>query len=240
MKLPIIQGTIRRRILVNYRVDPAIMRRHLPPAFRPKLHAGSAIAGICLIRLESIRPKGFPAALGISSENAAHRIAVTWNDGDQEKEGVFIPRRDTGSTLNHIAGGRVFPGEHHLADFRVSDTGAAIDFEMRSRDGEVAVQLRGRIGEALPTGSQFKSLTEASSFFESGSIGYSVTKDSRRLDGIFLRTKTWKMQTLDVDEVQSSYFADERRFPVGSVNFDCALIMRDIEHEWQSEPDLYA
>ncbi len=240
MKLPIIQGTIRRRILVNFRVDPVVMQRHLPPAFKPKLHAGSAIAGICLIRLESIRPKGLPAALGISSENAAHRIAVTWNDGDQEKEGVFIPRRDTGSTLNHLAGGRVFPGEHHLADFRVSDTGAAIDFEMRSRDGEVAVQLRGRIGEALPTGSQFKSLAEASSFFESGSIGYSVTKDSRRLDGIFLRTKTWKMQTLDVDDVQSSYFADERRFPVGSVNFDCALIMRDIEHEWQSEPDLYA
>ena len=240
MKLPIIQGTIRRRILVNFRVDPVVMQRHLPPAFKPKLHAGSAIAGICLIRLESIRPKGFPAALGISSENAAHRIAVTWNDGDQEKEGVFIPRRDTGSTLNHLAGGRVFPGEHHLADFRVSDTGAAIDFEMRSRDGEVAVQLRGRIGEALPTGSQFKSLAEASSFFESGSIGYSVTKDSRRLDGIFLRTKTWKMQTLDVDDVQSSYFADEKRFPVGSVNFDCALIMRDIEHEWQSEPDLYA
>lgn len=240
MKLPIIQGTIRRRILVNFRVDPVVMQRHLPPAFKPKLHAGSAIAGICLIRLESIRPKGLPAALGISSENAAHRIAVTWNDGDQEKEGVFIPRRDTGSTLNHLAGGRVFPGEHHLADFRVSDTGAAIDFEMRSRDGEVAVQLRGRIGEALPTGSQFKSLAEASSFFESGSIGYSVTKDSRRLDGIFLRTKTWKMQTLDVDDVQSSYFADEKRFPVGSVNFDCALIMRDIEHEWQSEPDLYA
>jgi uncharacterized protein YqjF (DUF2071 family) len=240
MKLPIIQGTIRRRILVNFRVDPVVMQRHLPPAFKPKLHAGSAIAGICLIRLESIRPKGLPAALGISSENAAHRIAVTWNDGDQEKEGVFIPRRDTGSTLNHLAGGRVFPGEHHLADFRVSDTGAAIDFEMRSRDGEVAVQLRGRIGEALPTGSQFKSLAEASSFFESGSIGYSVTKDSRRLDGIFLRTKTWKMQTLDVDDVQSSYFADEKRFPVGSVNFDCSLIMRDIEHEWQSEPDLYA
>ena len=239
MKLPVIQGTIRRRILVNYRVDPSVMQRHLPPAFKPKLHAGSAIAGICLIRLESIRPKGLPAALGISSENAAHRIAVTWNDGDQEKEGVFIPRRDTGSTLNHLAGGRVFPGEHHLADFRVNDTGAAIEFGMRSRDGEVAVRLRGRIGEALPTGSQFKSLAEASSFFESGSIGYSVTKDSRRLDGIFLRTKTWKMQTLDVDEVQSTYFADEKRFPVGSVKFDCALIMRDIEHEWQSEPDLY-
>jgi len=31
----------------------------------------------CLIRLKDIRPRFFPSFLGISSENAAHRIAVT-------------------------------------------------------------------------------------------------------------------------------------------------------------------
>jgi len=30
---------------------------------------GSAIAGICLIRLEEIRPKGMPSFVGVSSEN---------------------------------------------------------------------------------------------------------------------------------------------------------------------------
>ena len=80
MKLPIIQGLIRRRILVNFRVDPAIIQRQLPSRFRPKLHAGSAIAGICLIRLEQIRPKHLPGVLGHSSENAAHRIAVLWDN----------------------------------------------------------------------------------------------------------------------------------------------------------------
>ena len=37
MRLPTIEGTIRRRILVNYRVDPAVIQRHLPSRFRPKL-----------------------------------------------------------------------------------------------------------------------------------------------------------------------------------------------------------
>ena len=125
MRLPVIKGLIRRRLLVNFRVDAQVMTDYLPAPFRPKLHAGYAVAGICLIRLEQIRPVGLPSFCGLSSENAAHRIAVEWQDPTTGalREGVFIPRRDTGSWLNHWAGRRIFPGEHHLADFTVEDNG---------------------------------------------------------------------------------------------------------------------
>ena len=122
-----VRGVIRRRILANYRVDPEVAQRQLPPPFRPKLHRGYAIGGVCLIRLEQVRPAGLPGALGLSSENAAHRIAVEWTDGAGiQREGVFIPRRDTGSLLNLVGGGRVFPGEHHSARFSVVDIGGHI------------------------------------------------------------------------------------------------------------------
>jgi uncharacterized protein YqjF (DUF2071 family) len=94
VRLPVIRGLIRRRILVNFRVDPGVMQAQLPPRFRPKLHAGHAIAGICLIRLESIRPRFVPSFLGLSSENAAHRVAVRWDADGAEREGVFIPVDD--------------------------------------------------------------------------------------------------------------------------------------------------
>ena len=110
MRLPKVHGTIKRRLLINYRVDPAVMSRHLPAPFRPKLHDQSAIAGICLIRLEDIRPRRFGASFGVSSENAAHRVAVVWDDEAGSHDGVYIPRRDTGSLVNHLAGGRLFPG----------------------------------------------------------------------------------------------------------------------------------
>lgn len=240
MKLPRIQGIIRRRMLVNFRIDPEVIQRQLPSKFRPKLHSGSAIGGICLIRLEQIRPIGLPSFAGLTSENAAHRIAVQWQDGSgAEQEGVFIPRRDTDSILNHAAGGRLFPGEHHQADFHVTNSSDQINFEMKSRDGSVAVQLRGRLAKSLPPSSKFTSLTEASNFFEPGSLGYSATRDQKRLDGIQLKTKTWKLEPLEVEHVHSSYFADETKFPKGSVSFDCALLMRDIEHEWLSVPDLH-
>lgn len=226
-------------MLVNFRVDPEVMQRHLPNRFRPKLHKGYAVAGVCLIRLEHIRPKLLPPVAGLSSENAAHRVAVLWeNESNQLEEGVFIPRRDTNSLINYLAGGRIFPGEHHRASFLTRQSDSEIGLEMKSEDESVVVRIVGSITDKLPESSMFSTLSEASSFFEKGSLGYSVTTGSKRLDGLVLETKRWHVEALDVREVSSSYFSNESLFPRGSVEFDHALIMRNIEHEWHSAPDL--
>ena len=233
-----LQGVVRRRILVNFRVDPDVVQRQLPAPFRPKLLGEWAMAGICLIRLEQLRPKGVPAALGLASENAAHRIAVTWTEpSGEQREGVYIPRRDTGARFNHLVGGRLFPVEEHRARFRVSDTLAGIDLKLETSDGGGDVWLRARPSDALPCSSHFASLDEASSFFRAGALGYSPATRHAGLDGVLLRTRWWGVETLDVDWVVSTYFADSRRFPPGSVEYDCTLVMRDVPHEWHAVPE---
>jgi hypothetical protein len=233
MRLPVIEGLIRRRILVNFRADSEVIQGALPSPFRPKLHFGYAIAGICLIRLEQIRPKGLPAFLGVASENAAHRIAVLWDDPSGEvREGVYIPRRDTNSLLNQLAGGRIFPGEHQSADFSVADDGSQISISIRARDGGMTVQLQAHDADTLPGSSCFRSIADSSAFFEGGSVGYSATADCCRLDGIRLETKGWQVRPLAVDNVESSYFSNPEMFPTDSISFDHALIMRDVRHEW--------
>src|SRR6266542_454444 len=239
MRFPTIQGVIRRRILANFRIDPDVMQLHLPSRFRPKLHKGFAVAGICLIRLEHIRPKSMPKIIGLNSENAAHRVAVFWDDHGITREGVFISRRDTSSQLNHLLGGRIFPGEHHQASFKVADSASAISFAMKSADAEVVVEIEGKIVKDLPSSSIFSSLPEASSFFEEGSLGYSVTSEPDRLDGLMLKTREWRVEPLQISRAYSSYFSDERNFPTGSIEFDHALIMKNVAHEWHSADDLY-
>ena len=238
MRLSKVHGVIRRRLLINFRVEPDVIQRQLPAPFRPKLHDGHAIAGICLIRLEGIRPQGVPEILGLSSENAAHRIAVVWEDGGETREGVYIPRRDTASLVSHYTGGRLFPGEHHLAKFQVNDDGDRIELHMRAVDGGAQVDVVGRAASALPPASVFRNVSEASAFFEPGSLGYSATADGRWLDGIVLRTSSWSVTPLAIEEARSSYFSDEALFPPGSVAFDCALLMRNIEHEWHAAEDM--
>jgi uncharacterized protein YqjF (DUF2071 family) len=238
MRLPVIQGVIRRRLLVNFRVTPKVIAPLLPPGFSPKINAGYAIAGICLIRLEKIRPAWAPAFIGVASENAAHRIAVHWTDSQGRAcEGVYIPRRDTGSRLSHWAGGRIFPGEHHLAAFDIKESDRRIEMEIAARDGGMRVKLLARQASALPTGSCFKSLEDSSRFFEGGSVGYSVTQEPGRLDGVRLSVKKWEVTPLEVEQVESSFFADTKTFPPGTAEFDHALLMRDVLHEWHGEPD---
>lgn len=239
MKFPAISGTIRRRILVNFRVKPSVLQALLPAPFEPKLHNEWAMAGICLIRLEQIRPSWMPLPLGIASENAAHRMAVCWTDENGEsQEGVYIPRRDSSSLLNYLVGGRFFPGEHHRTEFRIVDDRQRIELNARAFDGSVSIELNARAEEDFPENSIFSSLAEASRFFERGSTGYSATASGQYLDGVVLVTRTWKVNPLAVDSVQSSFFQNKKAFPEGSIEFDCALIMRDIEHEWRAAPSM--
>jgi hypothetical protein len=234
VRLPVVRGVIQRRILVNYRVRPEVLRGLLPPPFEPKTVAGWGMAGICLIRLAELRPRGIPARFGLSSENAAHRIAVVWGQGDARQEGVFVRRRDTSAWWNVVAGGHLFPGVHHRADFDVQETPAGLRLALESRDGATRVAVAGAPASSLPDSSVFGSVAEASRFFELGSRGYSPTNSEGALDGLELRTERWNVVPFEVSEVHSSLFESKELFPAESAQFDCALLMRDVPHEWHA------
>ncbi|MGB7347460.1 MAG: DUF2071 domain-containing protein [Pirellulaceae bacterium] len=234
MKIPTIRGTIDRRILVNFRVDAKVLARICPPPFRPQTVDGFGIAGICLIRLRNIRPELLPAFVGISSENAAHRIAVQWDSDAGTQTGVYIPRRDTSSILNALAGGRIFPGVHNRAHFDVRETESEYHIAMDSLDGSARVVVDGRTTDQLPEDSIFATVAECSQFFQAGSLGYSPGNSNTDFDGLELRTENWRVQPLAVTHVESSFFDDHNVFPAGSVTFDNALLMRGIDHQWHS------
>jgi hypothetical protein len=228
-----VHAVMARRILVNFRVRPDAVARLLPQLFRPKLVNGWGMAGICLIRLQDMRPVWMPRVWGVASENAAHRIAVEWTENGRTREGVFILRRDTDSLLNRVAGGRLFPGVHHPAEFRCAQNGTRFEVALRSRDGETRVDVAAHLTDEWPAGSVFGSLEEASEFFRGGGCGWSPSNNGA-LEGVELHTENWAMHALAVERVESSFFNNPRRFPQGSVEFDCALLMRGIEHKWRS------
>lgn len=190
---------------------------------------GKGIAGICLIRLKEVRPKGLPKQIGISSENGAHRIAVEWLEDGKLKEGVFIPRRDTSSKLNSIAGGTIFPGIHNLAEFTVKESNGNYDISFVSRD-QTSLSIKAKETDEWNNKSVFDNLESASKFFENGSIGYSP--DKKNFDGLELKTYSWQVSLLEVEDVKSSFFENRNIFPENSVKFDNALLMKNIEHEW--------
>lgn len=235
MKLPVIHGYIERRILINFTADPDDVRKVLPAQFTPKLYKGKAIVGICLIRLKDVKPKGMPDCMGISSENGAHRIAVEWLGNGERKEGVYVPRRDTSLKFNHLVGGRLFPGKHYRAKFDVQENEDHYHIGFVSSD-QTFISIDARESESFASDSIFESLENASAFMKNGSIGYSPNGD--RYEGLELNVYNWQVSPLTVSMVSSSFFEDEAVFPKGSVQFDNALLMTNMEHEWNSLADI--
>jgi hypothetical protein len=235
MRLPAIHGYIDRRILINFTVDPNVVRKIIPEPFRPKVYNGKTIVGICLIRLKNIKPKGFPDFMGISSENGAHRIAIEWDEEGETKQGVYIPRRDTSLRLNKLAGGRIFPGKHNLAKFNVKEGGGKYHIDFASED-HTSILIDAIESNQFPTDSIFENLSNASAFFERGEVGYSPHKNT--YEGLMLQVYTWQVQPLEVTNIHSSFFENLNIFPEGSVRFDNALLMTKAEHEWKTVPKI--
>ncbi len=232
--MPAMASVVERRLLVNYRVDPDVIARLLPERMRPQLVDGWAVAGICLVRLGRVRPARLPGWVGLRSENAAHRIAVEWDGPQGRSTGVYIPRRDSGSLVNILAGGRVFPGEHQRASFDVRESATDLHVAFASRDATVKVSVDVRTTQRFRGSELFADLATASEFFRLGSSGFSATRAENRLDGLELRTDAWRVEPVEMGAIESTFFDDRTRFPRGSAVLDCALLMRDMPATWKA------
>ena len=235
--LPVLQGTIVRRVLMNFRADPVIARRLVPKPFEIVTQNGSAVVGVCLIRLEHLRPKGLPASVGLSSENMAHRIAVRFPSATGWRPGVFIWRRETNQRLTALLGGRLFPGVHGHARFHALESEEELSLEVFTKRKEADVTFRGsRVSKWKQTG-LFDTLATVSAFFAQGDCGFSRSRHGT-YEGMRLRMLEWRMTPLEVREARSNFFEDEKNFPPGSVKFDGAVLMAGIPHEWVELPNL--
>ncbi|MFF0150741.1 DUF2071 domain-containing protein [Micromonospora sp. NPDC005203] len=238
MRAPRLVSVVQRRLLVNYRTDPEVTARLLPAPLRPQVVNGWAVSGICLIRLSGVRLPSVPAPFGLSSENGAHRIAVEWDTPDGVAQGVYIPRRDTGSRLNSWVGGRLFPGRHHLSRFDIRESADELRIALSDPVDKVCVGVHVRVAAALSGSHLFDDVDQASEFFRRGATGFSTTPDPSHLDGVELLTQGWQVTPVDLAAVQSTFFDDPVRFPPGSAIPDCGLLMRNVPATWNPLPSM--
>ena len=236
-RLPL-EAHVVRRLLVNYRVDPAALEPELPFPLRPLLVGGWGVAGICLIDLAQVGRHAAAGELGVRSENAAHRIAVEWDGEAGPCSGIYVIRRDTDSVLNALAGGRFFPGVHHRAGFHVVERNGELHAHFASLEGDVTATLTVIPDQPFQPTTLFPTLEDASRFFAVGSPEYSVTRDPLRLDGVALCSDSWQLESVGIADLSSSFFEDPARFPPGTAYLDSAFLMRELPVQWRVLPSM--
>jgi hypothetical protein len=226
-----LNARIERRLLVNWRADPEVVALLLPAPFRPQLVDGSAVVGICFIRLAQLRPRGTPARLGLSSESAAHRIAVERDTSDGVEPSVYVLRRVTNSRL--AAGGRLFPGVHSHASFDVRETTGQLDIAFKTADGHHDAAVSAQLTDTLNSG-LFASMSAIATFFQCATVGWSPSRTTGALEGVELASERWPMTPALVQQARSSYFDNPQLFPTGSIELDSAVVMREVPVSWRA------
>jgi hypothetical protein len=228
-----IDARVERRLLVNWRADPDVVAPLLPAPFRPQLVDGSAVIGICFVRLGHLRPRGLPAGFGLRSESAAHRIAVERDTSDGVESSVYVLRRVTTSRLAVVAGGRLFPGVHSFGRFDVRETTDRLDISFTTSDGRHDASVSAQLTHALDS-RLFASMGEISTFFGRASVGWSPSRTTDALEGVELASEGWSMMPAMLQDARSAYFDDPQRFPPGSTELDSAVLMRDLPVSWRA------
>lgn len=223
-----LRAQVRRRLLVSYRVDPTLAASLVPAPFRPQLVDGSAVAGVCVIGLTSVRPGWLRARVGFRTENVAHRIAVEWDEKGATRSGVYILERHSSSVLPVLLGGRLFPGVQRRARFRLDES--TDRFRVIMTAASVAVDVDAAVGGPW-TSSLFPTVEAASAFHEQGSVGWSPRRRGGGAEPLELTSRDWAVEPARAIRIRSSFFD---ALPADRVELDSVLLMRDLPFFWDT------
>jgi len=226
IRMPRFTSTVQHRMLINYRVDPVVARSLVPAGMRPQLVDGSAVAGICHIQQNQLRPAWLKLPVGLRAESSAHRIAVEWDDATGTHSGVYVAERHSSSPLVRLAGGRLVPGVQKRARFRSSVGGDLIHLELDSPATKVSADVE--LTDEFRSELWRDDLHAASEFFRCGSVGWSPSHEGT-LEALQIDTVGWKVVPAIALSVESSYFD---ALPAGSAVVDCVLVLRDVPFDW--------
>lgn len=210
MSIPL-RSRVQTRILLNFRLDPAALRPLIPAGMEPVLVDGAAVAGVCFIRQQRIRPSGIPGFAGVSLAAAAHRVAVTRNG----QRAVLVLRRDAPGLLPKIAsrliGARFGEGEIEWD---------GLSARLHASD-DVTASIDAVGGGGLPS-SLFLSADAAGNFFRQESVSFEPNGRTLRVS----LPPRWSVEPIEHATFASSFFSDLGAQP------DSAFVARDLDAVW--------
>ncbi|HMK11746.1 MAG TPA: hypothetical protein VK461_09205 [Acidimicrobiales bacterium] len=229
VRTPVLQATLERRLLVTYRLDPDAVADLVPGPFWLHMVGGFAVGSITLDHVTALRPRGLPAATGFTSQNAAHRIAVEWEQQGRRAAGTFVLARHTSARRIAAAGDRIFPGQRERADFAVDDRGPNLSVAFRSRDGVVAVDADVAVDD-VGASELFSRPDEAWRLSIRGAMTASLRRRGGVLDWIDEHARGGRVRAASIERVTSSLFPAAVGAP------DSAIVARDVTIEWRAVP----
>lgn len=228
-----LHGKLRDCILLSYRTPAAGVNGLLPPGLVLVTKEGWAFWSVVACRIDAMRPRGVPAALGLTYRHVAYRLYVRATTATGETvEGIYFVQSDADSAPIVVGGNRLsdFRFHHARIDLRVTAREVSLAVGSRAR-GETA-RLRAVVGAASdpPPGSPFATRAEAVRFLKYRPLGLAVRGGRLDLAEVFRDEDAWHETPLRVTEAHWGFFD---RLGQKELHLEHAVLVAPIEYRWR-------
>jgi uncharacterized protein YqjF (DUF2071 family) len=181
-----LHGTVIRRFLINYPVEPDALKRYVPPGAELSTWAGFAWVSACFVKIKRMRPSPVPGALGgIEFNYLIHRTRarLPYSDGKTRESVLVLEPNINRKFFSYI--GRRAPGVNFIPrDIALTAAADSYRITMKEESGALLYDAelpRSSFKKQLPNGSRFTSLEQADRFLLGVSYGGEWQAESRRL-----------------------------------------------------------
>ncbi|HEX5323450.1 MAG TPA: DUF2071 domain-containing protein [Capsulimonadaceae bacterium] len=221
-------GTLDRCWLFTFQTPEEDAWGHLPDPLVPVTHNGYAFWNVVVSHIQSMRPKGAPAALGLSYWHVGYRLYARCETGDGTAiEGLYFARSDCDKKLMTFAGNILTDYHFHTAPISARRDGEGLQIDIASPDApaNATLCLSGRA--TLPPYSAFASLEEAAAFLKYKPFGLSVLPGGEVSVVKIVRDETaWRGRLVQVQSERWAFLADK------SVRPEICYEVSPIAYQW--------
>ncbi len=232
---PIPMRTIFREcFLVNFSVDPAVLRRHLPVGIEPDLYAGKSWLSIVIAHMDRMRPAFLPPNFGVTYDQIVYRAVVRYRN----ERGVYFLRSDANNFFMSLAGDLLtfFRFHHSPSHFEVKNHQVRCD--LTTPPGEQAgIHATYNLLSAthsMPSSSLFADLPEAQRFLVELFVAFGTIPPAPDVLKVRIKRGEWHISVVDDLRGQYQFMQDSPLFPPGSAQLNSIFYVKELPYYWHT------
>ena len=175
-----VMGNLDHCWLFTYRTPIDLARELLPAPLEPVTYGSHAFWNIVVCHINSMRPKHFPACIGVSYWHVAYRLYARLPLTRGEAiEGLYFLRSDCDRRSMSLAGNALTDFHFHIASLQLRREQDVLKMDLDSPDAPAHIRLLPGAAPRLAPHSVFASLDEAAAFLKYKPNGLSLDRASR-------------------------------------------------------------
>lgn len=231
-----IQAFFRYSLVLTFAYPEEVLRPLLPPGLTLDSYEGCGFLAIALVETESLRPVGFPAALGRDFFLSGYRIFSRYRGRDgRELRGLRILRSDADSRLMVWGGNLLTHYRYRKCTVESRRTPETLEIRIATPAAEADLSVRASIdkaAEAPPHGSPFPDLKTARRFAGPLPFTFDYEPESDQMVIIEGVRENWNPMPVRVEVLQCT-FLEKPPFDTVPARLANAFYMENIPYRWK-------